>query len=510
MFITKSLYKEFLDFPKLARRHINNKEVYTAINEVEYWTMDWAQIGQEVEDVVKKLFEGKKIAEVKLDDYRDFHQNYALATNKMLALNPDVIYQWWFLIDDLFVKTDFLVKNAEWKYDLVEVKSVNTPMTTTKIPVLKKDLSDDMSFQRFVLQKTFPELSWKVYLYHMNKDYVKHWEIVPSEIIKIFDVSDLLDENETIQNNIDLMRKNFSLNEEEFNQTYPFEWGDYFLYYGKNPEKWTIFSIPRITQSKKKLQMLLDKGKLYVKDLDDSDIDELGNWDEESALQKFVKYWVQWEVVDKESIKDLFSTLRFPLYFYDYETVSWPIPIFEGTSPRQQVIVQYSLHIMESDWKTKHSASIIDFNSLNNRNVIDDFVRDIWEANGSFIVWNKSFECSKNTETGLMYPETKEVFEKVNKSTFDLMEVFKKLLYFHKDFNGSASIKKVLPVLTSISYDDLEVWNGGIATELLKNIVLGKMTDEEYKKAKKDLLDYCEQDTWAMVEIYRKVLEKIK
>jgi hypothetical protein len=34
-----------------------------------------------------------------------------------------------------------------------------------------------------------------------------------------------------------------------------------------------------------------------------------------------------------------------------------------------------------------------------------------------------------------MYPEYKEIFEKINANTFDLMEVFKKLLYFHKDFN---------------------------------------------------------------------------
>jgi hypothetical protein len=54
------------------------------------------------------------------------------------------------------------------------------------------------------------------------------------------------------------------------------------------------------------------------------------------------------------------------------------------------------------------------------------------------------------------------------------------------------------------------VGNGGIATALLKNIVLGNMSKEEYEKAKKDLLTYCEQDTRAMVEIYRKVLEKIK
>ncbi len=43
------------------------------------------------------------------------------------------------------------------------------------------------------------------------------------------------------------------------------------------------------------------------------------------------------------------------------------------------------------------------------------------------------------------------------------MEVFSTLNYFDRRFNGSASIKKVLPVLTDISYDNLNVGNGGVA-----------------------------------------------
>jgi hypothetical protein len=57
------------------------------------------------------------------------------------------------------------------------------------------------------------------------------------------------------------------------------------------------------------------------------------------------------------------------------------------------------------------------------------------------------------------YPEYAEALIAINEKTFDLMEVFSKLNYFDKRFNGSSSIKKVLPVLTDIRYDDLEVNN---------------------------------------------------
>jgi len=59
-----------------------------------------------------------------------------------------------------------------------------------------------------------------------------------------------------------------------------------------------------------------------------------------------------------------------------------------------------------------------------------------------------------------MYPEYKDFYDQVNAQTYDLMDIFKSMQYFHRDFSGSASIKKVLPVLTDISYDDLEVGNG--------------------------------------------------
>jgi hypothetical protein len=37
------------------------------------------------------------------------------------------------------------------------------------------------------------------------------------------------------------------------------------------------------------------------------------------------------------------------------------------------------------------------------------------------------------------------------------MEIFKEREYFHPDFQGSYSIKKVLPVVTDISYENLAV-----------------------------------------------------
>jgi hypothetical protein len=66
----------------------------------------------------------------------------------------------------------------------------------------------------------------------------------------------------------------------------------------------------------------------------------------------------------------------------------------------------------------------------------------------------------------------------------------------------------VLPVLTDIIYDNLAVGNGGVAAWLLGDLAKGKLT-ESADQVIKDLLEYCKQDTWAMVALYRRVKEQI-
>lgn len=108
-----------------------------------------------------------------------------------------------------------------------------------------------------------------------------------------------------------------------------------------------------------------------------------------------------------------------------------------------------------------------------------------------------------------MYPWYAAAFEKINDKTFDLMEVFKKRLYFDRAFGGSSSIKKVLPVLTDISYDWLAIGHGGAAAMALAQLTKGSLSGAELDQVMVDLLCYCRQDTWAMVVIWQQVCAAI-
>jgi hypothetical protein len=71
---------------------------------------------------------------------------------------------------------------------------------------------------------------------------------------------------------------------------------------------------------------------------------------------------------------------------------------------------------------------------------------------------------------------------------------------------GSYSIKAVLPALVpELSYSNLNIQEGGTASNTFAALIQG-LYDGDIEQVRKDLLEYCKMDTWAMV----KVLERLK
>ena len=73
---------------------------------------------------------------------------------------------------------------------------------------------------------------------------------------------------------------------------------------------------------------------------------------------------------------------------------------------------------------------------------------------------------------------------------------------------GSWSIKYVLPCLVpELNYKDLGTVQDGTQAQQAYFDLTGKALDENKQKTlEKELLEYCELDTWAMVKIVRKLV----
>ena len=305
------------------------------------------------------------------------------------------------------------------------------------------------------------------------------------------------------------MSTQLGLERRAFESMYPYDNEDHFSYFGLPAPKESIRAIPGIGPKKK---VLYELGKTNILTLGEEEKSLLlSSKGEATKASDYVEMYQKSEtLMDTERIKTQLSVLEYPLFFYDYETISSPVPLFDGTTSRQHIVVQYSVHKIDLDGTITHKECLISDKITDNKQVISQLYEDLEHGNGTYIVWYKGFENSRNMETANMYPEYREFFEKVNEHTFDLMEVFSEYSYFDRRFKGSASIKKVLPVMTDISYDGLDVSNGVIATTILMDIATGNVPAEQLEKHRQNLLEYCKHDTWAMVRIWHELVKKIE
>ena len=186
------------------------------------------------------------------------------------------------------------------------------------------------------------------------------------------------------------------------------------------------------------------------------------------------------------------------------------VPYFDGHRPYQQIPSQYSLHILDSpDAELRHKEYLHRENSDPSLPIAQHLIEDIGD-HGSIITWNMSFEKACNVTLGTINPEFADDMAAINDRVVDLMIPFKPKNGWYSDprFEGSASIKKVLPVVVpSLSYKTLGIQNGGAAQSLWMQAVLDGTRDDK-ENILDDLLKYCSLDTLAMVEIYN-VLRKI-
>ena len=71
-------------------------------------------------------------------------------------------------------------------------------------------------------------------------------------------------------------------------------------------------------------------------------------------------------IINKKTLVDILDSLKYPLYFIDYESIQPAIPVYDGTKPYQQIPFQYSLHIIkEKEAPLEHKEFLADINDEN-------------------------------------------------------------------------------------------------------------------------------------------------
>ncbi len=215
-------------------------------------------------------------------------------------------------------------------------------------------------------------------------------------------------------------------------------------------------------------------------------------------------------VVDKNAIRAFIDSLWYPLAFMDFETTCMtPVPLFDGTRPFQSVPFQYSLHWVKSPkGKLNHCEFLGSVKGDPQKQFLTTLLDAIPE-NACVLTWNKAFEGKVLRALAERFPKYRKRIQSVLDNMVDLMAPFRSKHIYHWQFEGSYSIKYVLPALIpELTYESLNISDGGTAAESWLRM-RASADIEEQEQIKRDLLEYCHLDTLAMVRILEKMKEQV-
>ena len=235
-----------------------------------------------------------------------------------------------------------------------------------------------------------------------------------------------------------------------------------------------------------------------------------------NALQLRVKKHTLADTVDFDAVgaKAALSRHPLPAHFLDFETIAFAVPIWAGTRPYEQVPFQFSMHYLQASDQKPHHSEFLDLTGKNpTRPFAEALVQSCGQV-GPIFVYNKGFEGARiedvirhlQEEVGLVA-----ALAAIKARLVDLKPITQDA-YYNPTQKGSWSIKAVLTAMVpELSYKNLDtVQDGGGAQQAyLKAIGLagvdGGIADIEL--IRKQLLAYCELDTFAMVRIWQKLTE---
>ena len=485
--ITKSLYCSLLSCDRCAYLSRNKPEKY-----VEKKSEDVLHNGKEVGNLARNLF-----GDYDLIEFNKNINTMIEETQESVERGTPVIAEASFRYENMFCSVDIL-KNDIDGLEIYEVKS------STEISDI---YLDDVAFQVYILKG----LGYKVKsanIVYLNSSYVRQGNLDLNRLFYIENVTNVIKDKESmVKENVDRIISSLNSKEEIKRELdmccfkpYPCP---FFEYCTKNLPKPNVFDIKDMWVSTK--LRLYKEGKISFEDLLD---EKLGDKYHEQ---------IDFEVNDKEdyvnveNIDKFLKELKYPIYFFDFETYQQAIPLYDGVSPYMQIPFQYSLHLIENEnGELKHFEFLGEEGTDPRRKLAESLINDI-NKDGTVLVYNMKFEKTVLKNLASLYPDLSEKLLRIHDNIIDLMVPFKERDYYSKDMKGSYSIKYVLPALfpddPSLNYHNLKlIHNGSEAMNAFNTLI--DYEKEERNIIRKNLLEYCKLDTFAMVKIWQKLNEK--
>lgn len=482
LMLSKSRYLNGLQCPRLLWIATNEPE---RIPEPDAATQHIFDQGHLVGELAKKLYPGG--TDVPADD---FMGNISMTKELLQQRRP--LFEAGVLSGQIYSRADILnpVNDNEW--DIIEVKS------STSV----KDINyEDVSFQKICWEDVGLKVR-KCFLAYINNQYVRNGEINPEGLFIIEDITDdVAVASEGIRSRISDMLKVISSPVCPEMDIGPHCSDPYDCPLTECWDGLPEHNVFTLYYGGKKSHELYANGILAV-----SDIPAGYKLNDKQRIQCSCVASGK-PYIDTEAIREFLDSLEHPLYYLDFETFSTAVPIFDGTRPYQNIPFQYSLHVQESPGDYVKHVEFLSAGSGDPRPELLESLSSAIKPGGQIIAYNKSFENRVLKELGEAFPKYALWTTDNTSRLVDLIIPFRGFSYYHPSQMGSASLKKVLPAVTGLSYEDLPIGKGDDASLAYLDMLFGNMPAEDANRTRQELLEYCKLDTEGMVRIIEKLEE---
>jgi hypothetical protein len=484
--ISKSKYLAGLQCHKLLWFHYNAQDEIPETDAAKQAIFDQ---GHEVGALAKKMFpDGIEVGA----GITNLPETIRLTAAAVKHRNP--LFEAAFSANGCYARVDILnpVKGDAW--DIIEVKS-STSVEDVNLA--------DIAFQMWVLTGAGLEIR-RCFLCHVNNKFVRHGEIDPEEFFTLEDITPQTAElTRHVEEQVGEMFKTIRREQAPEIQigrhcSKPYVCPLHDRCWSFLPEA-NVFTLYNDRSRKYKL---LAQGIHHLKDIP-ADVKLTDN----QSIQRATLLAGQ-PHIDCPAIAAFLRQLKYPVSYLDFETFDTAIPLFDETSPYQQVPFQFSLHVVRSENAKPEHCQFLAEGTADPRPEFMRQLRDALPETGSVVTYNASFETGRLKEGCELLPEFKPWFRKVTPRIVDLLLPFRGFRYYHPQQHGSASMKAVLPALTGKGYEHLAIQEGGAASREFLRVTHGQVTAAERRRVRQHLEEYCGLDTMGMVSILGE-LEKL-
>ena len=478
-YLSKSTFIKGVQCEKALYLHKFNSELADEISQQQEAVF---QTGTNVGVLAQELFPGGIDASPK--DYTKYFESFKY-TQQLINEGAEVIYEAGFCFDYVMCFIDVLVKK-DGKWHAYEVKS-STKVSETYII--------DASLQYYIMKNSGLEIT-DISIVHIDNNYVRDGEIDLNQLFhSVSVINQAQNNNDYVKNKLitlhDTLAKDSVPNIDIGKHcSYPYTC-NFKGYCWKHIPQYSIFDISRLN---KEIKWNLYNGRyIEVKDIP---IDTRLSANQKIEIDSYIN---QTEIIHKIKIREFVNSLSNNIYHLDFETYQSAVPPFNGLKPYQQIPFQYSAHY-ENNGTIEHCEFLADPSNDPREAFVKSLINNM-NKDGDILVYNIGFERGRLNELIRILPKYQSQLQSIIDRMKDLMIPFKEKWYYVPAMKGSYSIKYVLPALVpSLSYDDLEINNGSLASSTFANLHNVNNLDQ-MKKIRKHLLEYCKLDTFAMVKI---------